>query len=95
MFNDPLNPAGTTAGEAELAMIAQLCLRHDLAVISDEVWEDVRFRRHRPPFADEPAGHGRASGEDRLGGEDLRRDRLENGFARHPNWRRSWAGRAA
>ncbi len=43
MFNDPLNPAGTTAGEAELAMIAQLCLRHDLAVISDEVWEDVRF----------------------------------------------------
>lgn len=49
VLNDPLNPAGTVAGEAELAAIADACLRHDLAVISDEVWEDVRFDgvRHR------------------------------------------------
>ncbi|KTE36569.1 MULTISPECIES: aminotransferase [unclassified Sphingopyxis] len=43
MLNDPLNPAGTVASEAELAMIADLCRRHDLTAICDEVWEDVRF----------------------------------------------------
>lgn len=43
MLNDPLNPAGTVAGEAELAMIADMCVRHDLIAICDEVWEDVRF----------------------------------------------------
>ncbi len=49
MLNDPLNPAGTVASEAELAMIADLCVRHDLTAICDEVWEDVRFDgvRHR------------------------------------------------
>jgi aspartate/methionine/tyrosine aminotransferase len=43
MLNDPLNPAGTCAGEADLAAIAALCVAHELIVISDEVWEDVRF----------------------------------------------------
>ena len=49
MLNDPLNPAGTAASVAELAMIADLCVAHDLIAISDEVWEDVRFdgARHR------------------------------------------------
>ena len=43
MLNDPLNPAGTAASEVELAAIAGLCAGHDLIVISDEVWEEVRF----------------------------------------------------
>lgn len=43
MLNDPLNPAGTVASEAELAMLADICVRHDLVAICDEVWEDVRF----------------------------------------------------
>jgi aspartate/methionine/tyrosine aminotransferase len=43
MFNDPLNPAGKVASDAELAMIADACRRHDLVAICDEVWEDVRF----------------------------------------------------
>ena len=43
MLNDPLNPAGTVATEAELAMLADICVRHDLVAICDEVWEDVRF----------------------------------------------------
>ena len=43
MLNDPFNPAGTVASEAELAGIAELCVRHDLLAICDEVWEDVRF----------------------------------------------------
>ena len=43
MLNDPLNPAGTAASGAELAHLAEACVAHDLTVISDEVWEDVRF----------------------------------------------------
>lgn len=43
MFNDPLNPAGTVASKAELSMLADICVRHDLSAICDEVWEDVRF----------------------------------------------------
>ncbi len=43
MLNDPLNPAGTVASEADLAAIAGLCVAHDLVAISDEVWEEVRF----------------------------------------------------
>jgi len=43
MLNDPLNPAGTVASEAELAAIAELCVARDLTAICDEVWEDVRF----------------------------------------------------
>lgn len=43
ILNDPLNPAGTAASEAELAAIAEICVRHDLCAICDEVWEEVRF----------------------------------------------------
>jgi aspartate/methionine/tyrosine aminotransferase len=49
ILNDPLNPAGTVASVAELAAIAEICVRHDLSAICDEVWENVRFDglRHR------------------------------------------------
>lgn len=49
ILNDPLNPAGTAASEAELAAIAAICITRDLFAICDEVWEDVRFDgvRHR------------------------------------------------
>lgn len=43
MFNDPLNPLGSAASAAELAMLAEVCAAHDLVAICDEVWEDVRF----------------------------------------------------
>lgn len=43
MLNDPLNPAGSVASEAELAEIAALCVEHDLTAICDDVWEEVRF----------------------------------------------------
>lgn len=43
IVNDPLNPTGTCASDAELAAIAQICNRHDLLAICDEVWEAVRF----------------------------------------------------
>jgi aspartate/methionine/tyrosine aminotransferase len=43
LLNDPLNPAGTVASAEELAMLARLCVTHDLVAICDEVWEQVRF----------------------------------------------------
>jgi N-succinyldiaminopimelate aminotransferase len=53
IFNDPLNPSGTVASEQELAAIAAVCVSHDLHVICDEVWEEVRFDgvRHRSLLA--------------------------------------------
>ncbi len=43
ILNDPLNPTGSVASAAELAMLANLCTAHDLVAICDEVWESVRF----------------------------------------------------
>lgn len=43
IVNDPLNPTGTVASAADLAMLASLCVAHDLIAICDEVWENVRF----------------------------------------------------
>lgn len=43
ILNDPLNPTGSVASTAELAMLAGLCMDHDLVAICDEVWETVRF----------------------------------------------------
>lgn len=43
IVNDPLNPTGTVASPQDLAMLAQVCVAHDLIAICDEVWENVRF----------------------------------------------------
>lgn len=53
ILNDPLNPIGTVAGQAELTMLAEMCVAHDLIAICDEVWEDVRFdgQAHRSLLA--------------------------------------------
>lgn len=43
ILNDPLNPTGSVASDAELAMLGDICVTHDLVAICDEVWEQVRF----------------------------------------------------
>jgi aspartate/methionine/tyrosine aminotransferase len=50
---NPLNPTGSVAGEAELALLASFCVERDLIAISDEVWEHVLFddARHHPLMA--------------------------------------------
>src|SRR4051794_25996485 len=53
VLNNPNNPAGTVLPDEDLALLAQLCLKHDVIAICDEVWEQVVFgdSRHRPLIA--------------------------------------------
>jgi aspartate/methionine/tyrosine aminotransferase len=50
VLNNPLNPSATVASEADLALLAEFCVRHDAVAVCDEVWEHVVFdqARHRP-----------------------------------------------
>jgi aspartate aminotransferase len=45
---NPTNPTGTVYSAAELEALAQICIRHDLLVLADEVYEYIVFdgRRH-------------------------------------------------
>jgi N-succinyldiaminopimelate aminotransferase len=51
LLNTPHNPTGTVLTATDLAGIAALALRHDLLVITDEVYEHLTFDgvQHRPP----------------------------------------------
>ena len=53
VLNNPNNPAGTVLPDEDLALLAELCVAHDLIAICDEVWEQVVFgpARHRPLMA--------------------------------------------
>ncbi len=46
ILNDPLNPTGSVASAAELALLARIACEHDLVAICDDVWEAVRFDGH-------------------------------------------------
>ena len=43
ILNTPHNPTGKVFGPAELETIAALCRRHDVLVISDEVYSEILF----------------------------------------------------
>jgi N-succinyldiaminopimelate aminotransferase len=43
VLNTPHNPTGKVFTRAELEAIASVCLRHDLVVLSDEVYEHLAF----------------------------------------------------
>ncbi|MBI4277437.1 MAG: pyridoxal phosphate-dependent aminotransferase [Armatimonadetes bacterium] len=47
MLNSPGNPTGAVTGEADLAAIAAIARRHDLLVITDEVYEKMVYDGHR------------------------------------------------
>jgi N-succinyldiaminopimelate aminotransferase len=53
LFNNPLNPAAVGFSDADQALLAEFCVRHDAIAICDEVWEHVMFdgRRHQPLMA--------------------------------------------
>jgi aspartate/methionine/tyrosine aminotransferase len=43
IFNDLHNPTGAVSPRAEVEALAELCLKHDLYVLSDEAYWDVRY----------------------------------------------------
>ena len=43
MLNFPTNPTGAVASRADLEGIARLCVEHDLIVISDEIYSELRY----------------------------------------------------
>ncbi len=52
LLNTPNNPTGTVLTADELAAVADLCRRHDLWLISDEVYATLTFERdHLSPCA--------------------------------------------
>src|SRR5277367_6168355 len=51
-INSPHNPTGAVFTAGEIEAIAALCRRHDLWLISDEVYEDLAFARpHVSPWS--------------------------------------------
>ncbi|CAA9535782.1 MAG: Aspartate aminotransferase [uncultured Sphingosinicella sp.] len=43
IFNNPHNPTSRLFGADELQLLADLCIRRDLTILSDEVWEHIVF----------------------------------------------------
>jgi N-succinyldiaminopimelate aminotransferase len=54
LLNTPHNPTGMVATAAELAVIAELAIRHDLLVVTDEVYEHLVFDGPHIPIATLP-----------------------------------------
>lgn len=49
---NPHNPVGRVWTRPELERLSKICLKHELRVISDEIWRDLVFKGHRHiPFA--------------------------------------------
>ncbi|HXK12674.1 MAG TPA: aminotransferase [Vicinamibacteria bacterium] len=51
VLNSPNNPAGRVFTREELGAIADVCVRHDLLVVTDEVYEHVVFDGAHVPIA--------------------------------------------
>ncbi len=53
VLNTPGNPSGAMASAEALALIGEICERHDLALVCDEVWEQVALggAPHLSPLA--------------------------------------------
>ena len=47
LLNTPWNPVGTVLGEAELRAIGDFAIRHDLTLISDEIYETIVYDGHQ------------------------------------------------
>lgn len=55
MLNSPANPTGVVYRNEDLRAVAQLAIRHDLLVISDEIYQRLSYDRAAPSaFAEAP-----------------------------------------
>ncbi len=60
LVNDPVNPTGRMLDDSERAAIRDVALAHDLLIVADEVWEEVRPNSHpHVSLAADPALAGR------------------------------------
>ncbi len=48
LLNNPSNPAGATYSKEDLQFIADLAEKHDIWIISDEIYEDIVFDGYKP-----------------------------------------------
>ncbi len=48
LINNPSNPTGATYSEEQLKDIAKLAEKHDIWIISDEIYEDIVFDGYKP-----------------------------------------------
>jgi len=55
LLNTPHNPTGATLTKAEIAAIGDVCIRHDLWIVCDEVYEKLIFEREFASPFDVPA----------------------------------------
>ena len=54
LLNTPHNPTGKVFARAELELLADACVEHDLIAISDEVYEHIVFEGEHVPLATLP-----------------------------------------
>jgi aminotransferase len=54
VVNTPSNPAGRVLGRAELEAIRDLCVRHDVLAVTDEIYEHIRYEGEHIPLATLP-----------------------------------------
>ena len=54
LWNSPNNPAGKVFSRGELETIADVCVRHDLLAVTDEVYEHIVFEGEHIPLATLP-----------------------------------------
>jgi aminotransferase len=59
LLNYPSNPTGGVPGRAHLEALADLARRHDLVVISDEIYDRLSYDAEHIPFASLPGMHER------------------------------------
>ncbi len=48
MLNNPCNPTGATYEKEDLEFIAELAEKHDIWIVSDEIYEDIVFDGYKP-----------------------------------------------
>jgi N-succinyldiaminopimelate aminotransferase len=54
LLNSPHNPTGAVVDGATLAAVAEVCVRHDLLAVTDEVYEHIVFDGEHVPLASLP-----------------------------------------
>lgn len=59
ILNDPHNPTGTVFDDAALSRVAELAAEHDCVVVTDEVYEHLRFAGGHRPLAARPGAFER------------------------------------